>query len=118
MLENQNKIAQYSADHQITMLKAQIEEQRRAAEHQRQLQQQQADIDAQKFQNMAASLGLAASTGNDPSKLAEVFLRLMQPNATIPAPETTVTPALPAPVDAPASDTTEPPAPEKESRDE
>lgn len=117
-LENQNKIAAFSAEYQIDMLKLQRDEQRRNAEHQRQMQQQQADLDAQKFQNMAASLGLAASTGNDPSRLAEVFLRLMQPGAALPPPPEATAPAsLPAPVDAPAAkETPEPPA--KETSDE
>jgi hypothetical protein len=98
VLENQNKLMEQSAAQQLKLLDIQLDEQRRDAEHRRRMQQQQAELDAQKFQSMAASLSLATGMGSDPNPLAEVFRQLMQsPGAAIAPPETPTPAALPAP---------------------
>jgi len=107
-LQGKNQVAAYAAEHQIEILKSELENQRRTAEMQREMQQRQAELNAQNLQSIAASLSLAASTGADPAKLADVLLKLAQgtvsgdaltPSATSELPAST-TPDLNAPVDA------------------
>ncbi len=85
-LEGRNQTAAYAYDHQISMLKAHLDDQVRASEHQRDMQRRQTELDAQNFQSMAASIALAASTGADPARVAEVFLTMARQPPELKAP--------------------------------
>lgn len=107
-LEGRNRTASFVFDHEISAMRASLDEQLQTAAHQRAMQRRQAELDAQNFQSMAASIALAASTGADPARVAEVFLKMARqpPELNPPTkPAALSTPSDPASTEIPSTTT-------------
>jgi hypothetical protein len=78
--QGQNRLADNAINHEIAALRAQLDEQRKEADHRRAMQLKEAEVMAQNFQSMAAAIALASSTGADGGKLAEMFLKITGKN--------------------------------------
>lgn len=83
--KGKNLLAEEQVAQQIARMRLGVDEERKEAEHQRVMVMREAELRAQNLQSMAAAMALAASTGTDPGKLAEMFLRITGQGGNIPA---------------------------------
>lgn len=104
--QGKNALAEEQVALEIARMRLQLDEQRRQADHERLMVIREAELKAQNLQSMSAAMALAASSGGDAAKLADMFLNLIG--------KPTIAPSLPAF----AAEEGLPPAPETPTSDE
>jgi hypothetical protein len=87
--QGKNLLAEEQVARQIARMRLGVDEERKEADHQRVMVLREAELRAQNLQSMAAAMALAASTGTDTAKLAEMFLRMTGIRGDTPALPTT-----------------------------
>ena len=103
--QGKNLLAEAQVALEITRMHADMDEQRKAADHQRVMVIREAELKAQNLQSMAAAMALAASSGGDTAKLADMFLNLIgKPNIAPSLPDFSINAEPPSAPESPASD--------------